>query len=117
VRDVALVLGAAEVEGEKPQRFLKEDRVREFRGARGFLIPQEILVVAPLLLPLVDRFRRNALRAQVHARHVLGRVDDEEEDERDQVHPDKDRDRVQHAPDDVRQHQAAGRAAMRSRFL
>ena len=64
-------------------------------------VPQERPVVAALGLPLLDRVGRHALRAELHPRHVVGRVDDEEQAESDQVHPDQDRDGVEHPPDDV----------------
>jgi pilus assembly protein CpaF len=56
---------------------------------------------------VLDRLGRDALRAKVHARHVVGGVHHEEKHERNEVHPDENRYRVQHAPNDVGQHQLA----------
>jgi hypothetical protein len=67
-------------------------------------VPHQRLVVAALGLPLLDRFGRHPLGAQLHARHVVRRIDDEEQQEGDQVDPDQDRDGVQQATDDVSEH-------------
>jgi hypothetical protein len=96
------VLRGAEVEDEQLHRLFVEDR-------------RHRLVVTVVGFPLLDGLRRNALRAELHARHVVGRIDDEEQQERNEVDPDQDRDGVERAPDDVGEHQA-GRAAILSRF-
>jgi hypothetical protein len=44
-------------------------------------IEQQGLVVAALGLPFLDRLRRHALDAELHARHVVRRIDDEEQRE------------------------------------
>jgi hypothetical protein len=74
------------------------------RPRRWPRIEEQRLVVAALGLPALDRFRRHALDAELHARHVVGRVDDEEQREGDQVHPDQDRQGVEQAADEIGEH-------------
>jgi hypothetical protein len=44
------------------------------------------------------------LTPKLHARHVVRRIDDEEQREGDEVHPDQDRDGVEQATNDVGKH-------------
>ena len=59
------------------------------------------LVVAALGLPLVDHLLRDALAADVQARHVVGRVDGEEQEEGRQVDAEQDQHAVGDAAQDV----------------
>jgi hypothetical protein len=103
-RDVAAVVGAAEVAGEHAHRLAEEDRVGEAAVPCALRIPHQRLVVAALGLPLLDRLRRHALDAELHARHVVRRVHHEEQGEGEQIHADQDRNRIQQAADDVGEH-------------
>jgi Flp pilus assembly protein CpaB len=53
----------------------------------GLGIDQQRLVVAALDLPFLDRLRRHPLDAQLHARHVVRRIDDEEQRKGDRFTP------------------------------
>ena len=53
----------------------------------GLGIDQQRLVVTALDLPFLDRLRRHALDTKLHARHVVRRVDDEEQREGEEIHP------------------------------
>ena len=77
---------------EQRHRTLPEASVsRELRRALFSAVPVQRLVVAALGLPLVDLLLRDALAADVQARHVVGRVDGEEQEEGEQVDADQDR--------------------------
>ena len=98
-RDVAAVVGPPEIAGEHAHRLAEENRVGQ-RGAAGCgRIPDQRLVVAALHLPFLDRFRRHALDAELHARHVVRRIDHEEQAEGEQIDADQERNRIQQAAD------------------
>ena len=103
-RDVSLVLRRPEIEHEEARGLLEEDRLRQPTRARGRVVPEQWAVVATLGLPFGDRLGRDALGAQLHAGHIVGGIDHEEQRERDQVDPDEDRDRVEDAAEDVGEH-------------
>ena len=114
MRDVAPVLRLAEVEGEQLDRFLEEDRVGDTVNAVGLPVVEERLVVAVLCLPLLDRRRgQHILNAELDARHVVGRIDDEEQHESQQVYADQHRDRVEDTAYQIGDH--ADRIVARSR--
>jgi hypothetical protein len=102
--DVAAVLGASEVAGKHARRLTEEDGVGQHADAGGRSVDEQRLVVATFGFPFGDRFRRHALDAELHARHVVRRVHDEEQRESDQVHTDQDRQRVEQAANDVGEH-------------
>ena len=117
-RDVAAVVGATEVQREHAHRLVEQDGVGRLRHTRRGGIPHQRLVIAALGLPLLDRLRRHPLRTQLHARDVVRRIDDEEQQEGDQVHPDQDGNGIEQPADDVGDHrvsllQAQARPAMR----
>jgi hypothetical protein len=60
---------------------IEEDRIGELAHAGGAVVEQQRLVVAALRLPVLDRLGGHALGAELHARHVVRRVDDEEQQE------------------------------------
>jgi hypothetical protein len=74
------------------------------RQPAGLGIDQQRLVVAALDLPFLDRLRRHPLDAQLHARHVVRRIDHEEQRKGDEIHPDQDGQRVEKAANDVSKH-------------
>ncbi len=106
--DIALVLGGAEIEHEQADGLLVEDGFGQLLQSGRFFIDQQGLVVSPFRLPFVDRLGSHALGAELHARHVVGRVDDEEQRKRKEVHADQDGHGVQHASDDVGEHLDCG---------
>jgi hypothetical protein len=57
-------------------------------------VPVQRLVVAALGLPLLDLLLRDALAADVQPRHVVGRVDGEEQEEGEEVDADQDQQAV-----------------------
>jgi hypothetical protein len=103
----APMLRPAEVEREQAHRLVEEYGLRDARGPLRVGVVQQWLVVAALGFPLLDRLRGDTLHAQMHARHVVGRVDHEEQEEGDQVDADQNRYRVQRAAYDVGEHQLA----------
>jgi hypothetical protein len=57
-------------------------------------------------LPFFDGIGRDAFHAEVHARHVVRRVDDKKQREGQQVDTDENRYGVGNPPDDIRKHQS-----------
>ena len=88
--DAAPVVRVTEVKHKHACGFLPKDGVGEFIRTARCAIDQQRLVVTALLLPLFNRFRRDAFHAELHAGHVVRRIHHEEQREGEQVHPDKD---------------------------
>src|SRR3989344_1417696 len=86
---------------------LEKYGVGEFFRAGLAAVVQQGLVVAMIFLPLDDGLGCDALAAQMNARHVIRAVDEKEQREGEQVHPDQDRDGIEYAADDVTDHRAA----------
>ena len=98
---IAAVVGGAEVQREQLERFLHEQGIRRLRRPRRRFIEKQGLVIAMLALPAGDGVRRDVLGAEVNARHVVRRVDHEEQREGDEVDPQQDGDGVEDAADEV----------------
>ncbi len=83
-------VGAAEVsvnsETERSQKIVSVNRSLPLRCS----LTVQRLVVAALGLPLLDHLLRHALAADVQPRHVVGRVDREEQEEGRQVDAEQD---------------------------
>ena len=103
--DIAPIVGVAKIEYEHAGRLLPEDGVGDLARAVGMAIEHQRLVVTVLLFPALDGFRRHALDAELHARHVVRRVHHEEQREGEQVHPDEDRHCVKDAANEVGDHE------------
>jgi hypothetical protein len=88
VSDAAAIVGVAEVEHEELRRLLKEDRVGKLAEAIRACVVEERLVISPLGFPFGDCLRRHAFRAELHARHVIWGVDDEEKREGEEIYAD-----------------------------
>ena len=102
--DVAAVLGAAEIADEHAGRFFKDNRVGQPGQAGCPGIDHQRFVVTALDFPFLDRVRRHPLHAQLHARHVIRRIDDKKQREGDQIHPDQNRECIKKATNDVSKH-------------
>ncbi|KAG1249107.1 hypothetical protein G6F65_019257 [Rhizopus arrhizus] len=70
----------------------------------GFGVEEERLVVAALDLPFFHRVLAGALSADGQARHVVRRVDREEQDEGEEVHADQNQHAIQQPADYIADH-------------
>ncbi len=77
-RNIASVIGLPKTEGKHGGRFFKKYGMRKFCDTRLRAIKHERLVVTALLLPFCNGVGRNALDAQLHPRHIVRRIHDEE---------------------------------------
>jgi molybdopterin-guanine dinucleotide biosynthesis protein A len=67
-------------------------------------IPVERLVIAAFDLPFLDLFLGDTLAANVQTGHVVGRIDREEQEEGEQVHPDQHQQAIAEAPQYMANH-------------
>ena len=85
--DVPPAVRTSELEQEQADGFPVENGLGQLLDAFLPFVQQQRQVVAPLALPFPYGFGRHVLLPQVHARHVVRRVDDEEQDEGEDVDP------------------------------
>ena len=104
VADVSATVGLTELEQEQLYRVAEKDSVRCLLSATLLHVPQQRLVIASLRLPLFDSLGGDVALTEMEARHVLWRVDDEEQDEGNDVDAYEDRKRVSDATYDVSDH-------------
>ncbi len=102
--NIATVFGAAEIAHKQTRRLGEEDRFAQHSRAASLGVDEQRFVVATIGFPLGNRLTCHALAAQLRACHVVRRIDDDEEREGDEIHPDQNRDRVQQSAQNVGKH-------------
>src|SRR3989344_4333660 len=106
IADVTSVIRTAKIKGEQFNGGPEEKGVCQFRTTLGYFVINQWLVVAVILLPFDDSLGRDALDAEMDARHVIRTVDEEKQRKGDQVHTDQDRNGIQQPAHDIGDHRS-----------
>ena len=72
------------------------------------VVDKQGFVVASFSFPAADRLCGHALSTQLHARHIVRRIDDEKERESDEIHTNENRQSIQQAAEKIGKHKVWG---------